>query len=213
MGWPHHFEGATLMSDLNADDARLLTAAEQELVGLTLHPAITGLSRHDLQALARRLREARDRARAIASQQRREMRGKAEPRGATPARDDAGTVAKEQVLADALKRVTEQSGRNADATDADATDAPAQAAEPAALLAAPVAAPAAPAADAPPAPEPAGGPPATGRSKKASLPRPTSKEAVAKPSKLSTVRFDMRRVGRVTKSVMSAQARRDSKPR
>lgn len=198
---------------LNADEARLLTAAEQESVGLTLHPAITGLSRHDLQALARRLREARDRARAIASQQRREMRGKAEPRGATPARDDAGTVAKEQVLADALKRVTEQSGRNADATDADATDAPAQAAEPAALLAAPVAAPAAPAADAPPAPEPAGGPPATGRSKKASLPRPTSKEAVAKPSKLSTVRFDMRRVGRVTKSVMSAQARRDSKLR
>lgn len=194
------------MSDLNADDVRLLTAAEQELVGLTLHPAIAGLSRHDLQALARRLREARDRARAIASQQRREMRGKAEPRGATPARDDAGTVAKEQVLADALKRVTEQSGRNVDATDADATDTPAQAAEPAVLLAAP-------AADAPPAPEPAGGPPATGRGKKASLPRPTSKEAVAKPSKLSTVRFDMRRVGRVTKSVMSAQARRDSKPR
>ena len=68
------------------------------------------------------MREARDRARNIASQQRREMRGKAEPRGATPARDDAGTFAKEQVLADALKRVTEQLEHNAGTSDA-STDA------------------------------------------------------------------------------------------
>jgi len=186
---------------LSADEARLLTTAEQELVGLTLHPAITGLSRHDLQALGRRLREARDRARTIASQQRREMRGKAEPRGTTPARDDAGTVAKEQILADALKRVTEQLGHGADASDT-----PGQAEEPAALLTAPTAAPAL-------APKLAGGPPAVSRSKKALLPRPASKTAVAKPSKLSTVRADMRKVGEVTKAVMSAQARRDSKRR
>lgn len=99
---------------LDADEARLLSAAEQEAVSLTLRPAITALSRHDLQALARHLREVRDRARAIASQQRREMRGKAEPRGATPARDDTGTVAKQQVLADALKRATEQLEQTAD---------------------------------------------------------------------------------------------------
>jgi len=190
---------------LSADEARLLTAAELELVGLTLHPAIAELSRHNLQALARRLREARDRVRTIASQQRREMRGKAEPRGATPARDDAGTVAKEHVLADALRRVTEQLGQGADTSDTPA-DAPGQAKEPAALLTAPTAAPA-------PAPKLAGGPPAVSRSKKALLPRPASKTAVAKPSKLSTVRSDMRRVGEVTKAVMSTQARRDSKPR
>ena len=91
-----------------SETARLLTASEQEAVDLTSPSAITGLSRPDLQALARRLREARDRARAMASQQRREMRGKSAPRGATPARDDAGTVAKEQLLADAVKRITKQ---------------------------------------------------------------------------------------------------------
>ena len=77
-------------------------------------PVLYGPARHDLQALARHLREARDRARAIARQQRREMRGKAEPRGATPARDDTGTVAKQQVLADVLKRATEQLDQTAD---------------------------------------------------------------------------------------------------
>ncbi len=109
-----------MSGNLNADEARLLTGAEQEAVALTLQPAIAGLSRHDLQALARRLREARDRARTIAGQQRREMRGKAEPRGVTPARDDLGTIAKQQVLANALKRVTEQLGKDVDASDAPA---------------------------------------------------------------------------------------------
>ncbi len=65
------------------DAARLLTLSEQEVVRLTHYPAIAGLSRRELQALARHLREARYRARDIARQQRREMRGKAEPRGAT----------------------------------------------------------------------------------------------------------------------------------
>lgn len=96
------------MSDAASNETARLTAAEQEAVDLTSPAAITGLSRPDLQALARRLREARDRARAIASQQRREMRGKSTPRGVTPARDDAGTVGKAQLIADAVKRVTEQ---------------------------------------------------------------------------------------------------------
>lgn len=160
---------------ISTDIARLLTAAEQEAVNLSLPPAIAELSRPDLQALSRRLREARDRARAIASQQRREMRGKSAPRGVTPARDDAGTVAKERVLADAVKRIMEQLRHS-----------PAK---------------------------PSGGPPSESRSKKATAPRPTSKGAVATPSKLPTVRSDPREAGRVSKSVMSAQAKRDSKPR
>lgn len=183
-----------MSENISVDEARLLTAAEQEAVSLTLPPSVTKLSRHDLQALAHRLREARDRARAIASQQRREMRGKAEPRGVSPARDDTGTVAKEQVLADALKRVTEQLGHTAGPSDASSDIE-----EPTAASA--------------PAPRPSGGPPSATRSKKASVPRPTSKRPVAKPSKLPTVRSDPREVGRVTKSIMSAQARRDLKPR
>ncbi len=61
--------------------------------------------------------------------------------------------------------------------------------------------------------KPSGGPPVVSRSKKALVPRPIAKGAVAKPSKLPTVRSDPREVGRTSKFVMSAQARRDSKPR
>ena len=170
---------------ISADEARLLTAAEQEAVNQTLQPAIIGLSRQDLQALARRLREARDRARAIASQQRREMRGKSAPRGATPARDDAGTVAKEQVLADAVRRISEELRHRTAAAGSLATVTR----------------------------EPSGGPPARSRSRKATMELVASPGMAAKPSKLATVRTDPREVGRVSKSVMSAQARRDSKPR
>ncbi len=90
------------------DPARLLTLPEQELAGLTQHPAIAGLSRQELQALARHLREARYRARDIARQQRREMRGKAEPRGTTPALDNVGAVDKGRVLKEALERVIQE---------------------------------------------------------------------------------------------------------
>lgn len=48
----------------------------------------------------------RDRSRRMASQQQREMRGKTVPRGAAPARDNTGSLRKNAVLIDALKRVT-----------------------------------------------------------------------------------------------------------
>ena len=90
----HSCQKTTPMSDFaQTDEARLLSVAKQEAVSPTHDPAIAGLSHPELQALARRLREARDRARDIARQQRREMRGKAEPRGATATRNDTGTVA------------------------------------------------------------------------------------------------------------------------
>jgi len=93
------------MSETSNADDRLLSVAEREMVAQTRTPAIGKLSKVDLQALAKRLREARNRARAIGSQQKREMRGKAAPKGAAPARANAGTEAKAQVLVDALKRV------------------------------------------------------------------------------------------------------------
>ena len=170
------------------DEARLLTASEQEAVSLTQHPAIAGLSRRELQALARRLREARYRARDIARQQRREMRGKAAPRGSTPARDNTGTVAKGEVLAEALERVTQELRRLRSAGPASSVPAV-------------------------PAPKPSGGPPAERKGRKATAAHPTAQAARAKPSKLPTVRADPREVGRVSKAVKSAQARRDAKPR
>jgi hypothetical protein len=85
---------------------RLLSAEEREMVAQTRPPEVGQLSRVELQELGKRLREARDRSRRIASQQQREMRGKADPRGAAPARDNTGSLSKTTVLVGALKRVT-----------------------------------------------------------------------------------------------------------
>jgi hypothetical protein len=99
------------MNDAVKLEARLLTAAENELVAVTRPPEIERQSVDELKSVARRLREAHERAKSIGSRQAREMRGKAEPRGATPAQDNSGTVAKAQALRDALDRVEAELGR------------------------------------------------------------------------------------------------------
>jgi hypothetical protein len=99
------------MNDPVKLEARLLTAAELELVAVTRPPEIERQSVDDLKALVRRLREAHDRAKAIGTRQAREMRGKAEPRGAKLAKDNLGTVAKAQALREALDRVEAELGR------------------------------------------------------------------------------------------------------
>jgi hypothetical protein len=109
------------MRDRAQLEARLLKAAEQELVGATRPPAIEQLSVEQLKVLAQRLRRARDRAKDIGSQQKREMRGKAKPRGAKPTRDNAGTLAKAQVLGEALGRVEEELSRRENLTAATTT--------------------------------------------------------------------------------------------
>jgi hypothetical protein len=93
------------MSNSPKEEARLLSGAELGLVAVTRAPEIERQSVDELKAVARRLREAHDRATAIGTRQAREMRGKAEPRGATPAKDNLGTVAKAQALRYALDRV------------------------------------------------------------------------------------------------------------
>ena len=94
------------MSGSNENEDRMLTVAEREMVAQTRPPAVEALARDDIQALGKRLREARDRSRSIASQQQREMRGKSDPRGAAPARDNTGSEGKTEVLVEALKRLT-----------------------------------------------------------------------------------------------------------
>jgi hypothetical protein len=54
---------------------------EFEMVRVTHHPAIYGLAPDELRALKLRLRDHRSKARALASQKQREVRGKADPRG------------------------------------------------------------------------------------------------------------------------------------
>ncbi len=94
------------MSTSTEYDDRLLSMAEREMVAQTLPPTVDTLTKEELQALGKRLRAARDRSRRIARQQQREMRGKADPRGATPARDNTGSEGKTGVLVEALKQVT-----------------------------------------------------------------------------------------------------------
>ncbi len=163
---------------VQADD-RLLSAAERELVEATEPAALEGQSLPALRALGARLREARDRARGIARGQQREMRGKAAPRGATPARENAGSVAKTEVLVAALARV---------AAAQRALAAPTQAELARKAMAAKQGAPV--------QPHPGGGPTA-------------GKGVRVKASQQPTVRMDPREVGRVSQAGKQAQARRD----
>jgi hypothetical protein len=89
-------------------EQRFLTEAEFETVLPTHYPEISTISREELATLARRLRDYRDKARDIARQQRREMRGKAGARGARPAADNTGTARKQTIFSAALKRVNRE---------------------------------------------------------------------------------------------------------
>lgn len=92
-------------------EKRLLTANEFEVVSQSHYPAICGLSEDQLAENLKLLREYRQKARDRSRRQRREMRGKAEPRGATAARDNTGTEAKAAIFAGAVKRLNRELGR------------------------------------------------------------------------------------------------------
>ena len=158
---------------------RLLTVAEQEIVAQTRPPGITSRSADELKALGKLLRSARDRARRISRQQMREIRGKAAPRGAAPARDNTGTEAKTQVLVDALKRVTQALRKLNAPTQAELTRKAAERKRAA----------------------PAAQHPGAGRT--------ASKGMQPKASRQPTVKADPREVGRVSQAGKAAQAKRD----
>lgn len=99
------------MSISAADEKRLLSADELELVSRSHYPEISSLDQGELGEMAKRLRNLRNRARDIAHRQRREIRGKSEPRGAQAARDNTGTEMKRRVLGNALKRVNKELAR------------------------------------------------------------------------------------------------------
>jgi hypothetical protein len=99
------------MTDPSKEEERALTRDELELVSAARHPGLREMGDRELGDLVRRLRDRRDRARDEADRQRREMRGKAEPAGATPASDNAGTRSKEHFLGAALARAMEERER------------------------------------------------------------------------------------------------------
>jgi len=111
------------MSDLTKLEARLLGAAELDLVNATRPPSLEHTSNEQLKILAQRLRRSRDKAKDIGARQKREMRGKADPREIKSARNNKGTLAKAQVLEEAIGRVEEELRRRENSTTATKTQA------------------------------------------------------------------------------------------
>jgi hypothetical protein len=99
------------MTDLSKEEERALSRDELELVSAARHPGLREMSDRDLADLVTRLRDRRDRARSLAERQRREMRGKAAPAGASAAADNTGTRDKEHFLGAALARAQEERER------------------------------------------------------------------------------------------------------
>jgi hypothetical protein len=92
-------------------DRTYLTDDEFALVQETRQANIGQLDDSALRDLVRRVRDRRDRARDIASRQRREMRGKAAPSGAQAAGGSEGSRRKHDILSAALKRANKESSR------------------------------------------------------------------------------------------------------
>lgn len=86
-------------------EARALNDDERELVEKSHHPEVQNLSDAELQKLVKTLRERRDKAQTEAHRRRREMRGKAAPKGARPSKMDTGSKAKLEVLAMSMRRL------------------------------------------------------------------------------------------------------------
>jgi len=85
-----------------------LSHDEFELMRLTHHPAIYELSPEELQALKLRLRDQRNKERALARQRQRELRGKAEPRGKSFPGTADQPLQRKQIFAAALKRINRE---------------------------------------------------------------------------------------------------------
>jgi hypothetical protein len=96
-----------MSSRANSQD-RLLDASELDLVRATRSPAIGQLSMIKLRTLIHRLRKALDRAKDISARQRREMRGKVDPRRSKRVRDNTASMAKVRLLSEAIKRFDQE---------------------------------------------------------------------------------------------------------
>lgn len=99
------------MARTSRDEDRLLSQDERDAVARTHLPGLKELADGELTELIRRLRERRDRARALANRQRRELRRKVEAKGSRPATDDSGNRGKDELLTAALKRASKEATR------------------------------------------------------------------------------------------------------
>ena len=96
------------MAITKKQEARALSADENELVSKSHHPDVQHVSDEELRSLVKLVRERRDRARTEASRRRRELRGKAAPKGAAASRAEEGSKLKLAVLAMAMRRLNSE---------------------------------------------------------------------------------------------------------
>lgn len=99
------------MAITQKEEARALNADERELVEKSHHPALQELPDDELSSLVKLMRERREKAKAQADRKRREMRGKASPKGATPSKADEGSKLKVAVLAMAMRQLNSETER------------------------------------------------------------------------------------------------------
>lgn len=89
----------------------LLSHEEFETIRATHHPAIYELDAKALQTLQVRLREQLGKARTLARQKRREIRGKSEPRGKSFPGTAEQPLKRKQIFAKAIKRINKELDR------------------------------------------------------------------------------------------------------
>jgi len=99
------------MAITQKQEARALSADERPLVEKSHHPALQTLSDKELADLLSALRDRRAKAKTQAAQRRREIRGKAEPRGSAPSKADGGAHLKASALANAVRRLNSEKER------------------------------------------------------------------------------------------------------
>lgn len=90
---------------------RALDKGELEMVEKSRHPELQQLDDKELSSLLKLLRERRDRAQTETQRRRREMRGKAEPKGASASKSAEGNTAKLEVLSTAVRRLNAERSR------------------------------------------------------------------------------------------------------
>jgi hypothetical protein len=89
----------------------ILSHDEHETILRTHHPEIYDAELDDLRSLRQRLRDLRNRERTLAHEKRRELRGKASPRGGSFPGTAEHPLQRKQVFATALKRVNKEVDR------------------------------------------------------------------------------------------------------
>ncbi|MFD1911548.1 hypothetical protein [Halodurantibacterium flavum] len=105
------------MPDHRKEEARALSRDERDLALRARYPVLGRLGDGELNDLIGRLRDRRDRAKEIASRQRREIRGKGRPSSTVPAAADGGSQSKLHYLNCALRRAQEEVRRRKDVED------------------------------------------------------------------------------------------------